>query len=280
MESVCKNCGQPLTGKYCSSCGEKVYTDHDKSISHLFEEAFHFITHLDGKFIKSIVLLLKKPGFLSAEFCQGVRKKYFKPVSLFLIGVVIYLLLPFVQGLNLDMDMMTTTFKSIGINVVENAAINKAAHEHVTLDALAEHYNAKSAKFAKLLLFLVLPVSALALMLLFRKKKKYYFDHFILATELNTFFLYVCFILIPLIMIVIGKLAYWIGGFNMTWGDYILGPIMILLLLFAFTVAFRRFYEIKPRAAIFKALVFLLLHSFIVFILYRFVLYFIILAFI
>jgi len=164
MEPVCQNCGQPTPGKFCANCGEKVYTAHDKSIRHLFEEAFHFITHLDSKFFRSIALVIKKPGFLSVEFCRGVRKKYFKPVSLFLIGVVIYLLLPFVQGLNLRFDSSIATFNSIGIHVLETAAEKKAAAHHVTMETLGEHYDAKSPKIAKLLLFLVLPLTGLALM--------------------------------------------------------------------------------------------------------------------
>src|ERR671913_130444 len=46
----CKHCGNYFSGKYCNKCGEKVYTDHEKSIPHFFEEAFHFLTHLKAHF--------------------------------------------------------------------------------------------------------------------------------------------------------------------------------------------------------------------------------------
>jgi hypothetical protein len=39
---ACKNCGHAFEGKFCNACGEKFYTDKDKSVKHLLEEAFHF----------------------------------------------------------------------------------------------------------------------------------------------------------------------------------------------------------------------------------------------
>ena len=99
-EKICKNCGNIITGKYCSNCGEKIYTDKDKRVSHLFEEAFHFITHFDGTFFNTIKAIVTKPGKLSLDYCDGIRKKYFKPMSFFLLLVVIYLLFPVFEGLN------------------------------------------------------------------------------------------------------------------------------------------------------------------------------------
>src|SRR5262245_37110875 len=98
---TCKSCGTRFEGSYCNNCGEKVYHAHDKSIKHFLEEAFHFNTHFDTKFFRTFWLIFKKPGFVSKEYCEDKRKKYFSPVSLFLIGVVIYLLFPALRGLNI-----------------------------------------------------------------------------------------------------------------------------------------------------------------------------------
>ena len=49
-EHKCKNCGNFFYGNYCNICGEKVYTEHDKSILHFFEDAVHFLTHFEGNF--------------------------------------------------------------------------------------------------------------------------------------------------------------------------------------------------------------------------------------
>jgi hypothetical protein len=50
---ICKNCGNQFLGKYCNECGEKVYTEHDKTFSHFLGETFHFITHWDSKILKA-----------------------------------------------------------------------------------------------------------------------------------------------------------------------------------------------------------------------------------
>src|SRR5688500_3391743 len=100
----CKNCNHSFTGKYCNVCGEKVYSGHDKEIKHVFEEAFHFLTHFEGKFLTTIKTIFTNPGMLSLDYCNGIRKKYFKPISLFLMIVILYLLFPLFEGLNMRLQ--------------------------------------------------------------------------------------------------------------------------------------------------------------------------------
>mgnify|MGYP003546581747 FL=1 len=99
--SVCKNCGNHFTGKFCNQCGEKIYNEKDKLIKHLFNDAIHFTSHFDGTFLTSLKTAITKPGKISLDYCSGIRKKYFKPVPFFLLLVVFYLLFPRFQGLNM-----------------------------------------------------------------------------------------------------------------------------------------------------------------------------------
>src|SRR6476620_2272424 len=102
---TCPSCGNNFTGNYCNHCGEKLITEHDKKLSHVFEEALHFITHFDSKFLTTVKLVLTRTGFVSKEYCAGRRKKYFKPISLFLISVVVYLLVPALPaGMNIRFE--------------------------------------------------------------------------------------------------------------------------------------------------------------------------------
>src|SRR4051812_49053712 len=98
-DHTCKNCGNRFNGKFCNQCGEKVYTDKDRSVLHFVEEGFHFLTHFDGNFITTLKAIFIRPGQLSQDYSIGIRKKYFKPLSLFLILVVLYLLFPMFRGL-------------------------------------------------------------------------------------------------------------------------------------------------------------------------------------
>ncbi|MEO7990558.1 MAG: DUF3667 domain-containing protein [Chryseolinea sp.] len=94
---ICKNCSAPLTGKFCQECGQKADT-HKITLSHLFHEFFHALTHTD----KGILLLVKemilRPGFVAKEYIDGKRKKYFNPFSFLVIASAIYALVVMKSG--------------------------------------------------------------------------------------------------------------------------------------------------------------------------------------
>src|SRR5579871_2821131 len=100
---VCKNCKHSFVGNFCNACGEKVYHENDRAFKHLFEEVLHFLTHFDGTLLRNIKTMLTYPGKVSEDFCYGIRKKYFKPLSLFLLLVILYLLFPLFGGLNMKL---------------------------------------------------------------------------------------------------------------------------------------------------------------------------------
>jgi hypothetical protein len=169
----CKNCSNEFIGKYCNVCGEKVFTDQDKKVLHLFEEGFHFITHFEGSFLTTIKTVFTKPGKFSLDYCNGIRKKYFKPVSLFLCFVVLYLLFPRFQGLNMKLN--TYASEQYGFRWIAAPLIQKKMKsKNIDYNQLAVIYDSKSASISKIGLFLIIPLAASILLLLFYKKKYYF----------------------------------------------------------------------------------------------------------
>jgi len=244
------------------------------------EEGVHFITHFEGSFPATVKTIFVRPGRFSLDYCNGVRKKYFKPISLFLMAVVIYLVFPMAQGLNLSMDMMVSGSASNGMAWVGAAAEAKAAARGISYEQLAEAYDHKSPKFAKIMLFLLLPMAALLLRIFFYKKKRYFFDHFILATELVTHFILVSFLLIPLLLYVLATLIQLVSGKMPDYGDNLIGPLMIIVLIPSWTIALKRFYQEKTGWAILKTILFLLVFTLLcLFIIYRLIIFFTILLF-
>ena len=276
--SNCKNCGNLLAGKYCSNCGEKVYTEKDRSAWHIIKEGLHFVTHLEGTFLLTLKTIFRYPGTYSLEFCEGKRKKYFKPISFFLIGVVIYLLFPFFMGLNVSLYSAMAQFRFLN---AEEAAIHKANAEHISINELAVLYHAKSGKLAKLLLLIIIPLKAIVLYLLFRKNRKRFFDHFIIATEISSFYLYFTFLFIPLFVSVIFYILKLLGvDGHFLYTDPITMPLYLLALAWACIKGFKRFYDVPLVISFPKTILFLLLHVFIVFFIYRLILFFLVLLFI
>lgn len=273
----CKNCGHQLSGKFCSNCGEKVYTSHDKNIGHFFEEGIHFITHFDGKFFTTLKTIVLHPGKLSLDYCDGIRKKYFKPLSLFLVIVVLYLLFPKFQGLNMNFTTYVDP-NTVYSYYARPIAQKKLATLQITTNELASHYNTKSEKFAKPFLLILLPLSALVLWLLYYRRKRVFFDHFVLGVELNSILVALQFLIVPLIAVVCNKI--YPPSESFFYDDSL--PFFILenlVMLFIITLASKKFYTQNWWWTISKSVLFLLLYSFIVVAIYKALLFYCIILF-
>jgi len=89
---ACANCGAPLTGRFCSACGQQA--DHAAhSVGHFLWEAIEALTHADSRFWITTRALVRKPGFLTREFFAGRRARYVQPLRLYLILSVVFFVL-------------------------------------------------------------------------------------------------------------------------------------------------------------------------------------------
>jgi hypothetical protein len=102
---ACKSCGHSFSGKYCPACGEKTYKETDKHLGQIALEIFHLAIGMEGTIFTTLGAFLARPGKLSADYAAGIRKKYFKPIPFFLLLVVVYLLFPRFQGLNMPLQV-------------------------------------------------------------------------------------------------------------------------------------------------------------------------------
>ena len=277
----CSNCGNSFEGNYCNQCGEKKYNEHDKSLSHFFYEAVHFFTHLDNKYFTTLALIFRKPGTLSLSYCDGIRSKYFKPFSLFFIGVILYLLFPFLPGLNMSFAGNLQNLEAQRMTFILDLVHNKAEAGQLGMEALGELYDHKSPAIAKLMLLIVLPLTGVILKLMFFRRKKYFLDHVILATEASSVMLYLNFFLLPLLFAVPLFLLKKMGVHTFSnLGDNLSMPIYGSFLVFWATIAFKKFYRVSTLTAILKGILFLLAQSVVIFIIYRLILFLTVLLFI
>jgi len=89
--ATCLNCGSTVTKNYCSNCGQKKEVQR-LTWQSLILEVFHFFSHIEKGFFFTSYKLLIRPDLVIGEYLEGKRKKYFKPVSLYLIWVALHLL--------------------------------------------------------------------------------------------------------------------------------------------------------------------------------------------
>jgi hypothetical protein len=78
----CENCGEPLLGGHCYSCGQptKGLVRHFSSILGDFMDS---VIGLDSRIVRTIGPLFLRPGWLSTEYFAGRRVRFVSPVRLF-----------------------------------------------------------------------------------------------------------------------------------------------------------------------------------------------------
>lgn len=92
-ETTCLNCGTPVTGRYCSHCGQENKINRP-SFYYLFTQFFEGLTNYDSKFWVTIKVLLFRPGRIISEYLKGRRSSFVDPVRLYIFTSFIAFLLP------------------------------------------------------------------------------------------------------------------------------------------------------------------------------------------
>lgn len=88
--TACANCGAPLSGRYCSSCGQRHLEQPVHHFWHFLGEALEDLTHADSRLWQTLRALLFRPGYLTREFLEGHRVRYLPPVRLYLVLSLIF----------------------------------------------------------------------------------------------------------------------------------------------------------------------------------------------
>lgn len=103
-----KNCNSELLGAYCSSCGQRASIDKITFKETLTDIGDNFFS-INAPFFRTLTQLFANPGTLFREYLSGKRKKYYKPVSFFILLTIIYLAL---RGI-IDFDPFSNSTLSV-----------------------------------------------------------------------------------------------------------------------------------------------------------------------
>lgn len=87
----CDNCDAEVTQKFCGACGQRVEAPVH-SLAHFAREATEDLTHADSRVWRTLWALLVRPGFLTVEFLHGRRARYLPPLRLYLLLSVVFFL--------------------------------------------------------------------------------------------------------------------------------------------------------------------------------------------
>ena len=241
----CENCGSALTGRYCSSCGQRRESPVH-SLWHFTSVAAEDLTHADSRLWRTLGALLFRPGQLTREFLAGRRVRYLPPVRLYLVISLVFFLWASSSHDKLRVVQITehggaapqavlTPFDSAfgtphpGESAEQHAErvcssgvnydgpwrerIQPAAHRacvHMVADqgrSLRETFlhNVPRA------MFLFLPLLAGAMMLIYWWPRHYYVEHLLLFVH-NHAFVFLLLLLAGLASALLPALAGWISG--------------------------------------------------------------------
>ena len=75
---VCKNCGSPLFGPYCSNCGQQA-TDLNQSFWSFIKEYLGNAFQFDTRLLPTLKEMIIHPGKLTQEFFKGRINSYVHP---------------------------------------------------------------------------------------------------------------------------------------------------------------------------------------------------------
>ena len=86
----CLNCGEKLNGMYCHKCGQKA-ADTNLNVWGFVMEYLYNAFMWDPKFLKTLWLLVRRPGILTKEFLSGKYVSQVHPLKLNMFMLFVFI---------------------------------------------------------------------------------------------------------------------------------------------------------------------------------------------
>ncbi len=81
----CPNCDTPLTGRFCSNCGQ--HAQPNRKLTGVLTEFLYGLWNFDTKAWRTIPMLVVRPGTLTRNYVYGKRARYLAPLTMFLFAI-------------------------------------------------------------------------------------------------------------------------------------------------------------------------------------------------
>ena len=121
---TCLNCEEPLLGSFCHRCGQQ-NLPLKQTVGQLLLVFFGEFFNYDGRFLRSIRLMLSQPGAISLAYMEGKRTTYVNPVRFYLFTSAFYFLL--INFLALPSQAPSSTFPLASQVQVQQSSPKEAA---------------------------------------------------------------------------------------------------------------------------------------------------------
>lgn len=202
--TTCLNCGAATRDHFCSVCGQETRL-HVASASEFFHEFIGHYIALEGKLWQTLWLLVVRPGRLTADYIAGKRVRYVAPLRVYLsLSLLFFALLKFgpvnfvVQPYDAASEHHAlVTDKPPGPDTVRvstklgqfNPKWEARAHQIAALpqEQAVALLKGKFFSYVPYVIFLIMPVFALYLKVLYFRSQRSYGEHMLFALHSNAF---------------------------------------------------------------------------------------------
>jgi hypothetical protein len=248
----CPSCTEPVRGRYCSACGERFLLDHDFTLRHFFLETLpHEVLDIDGRFLRTLRLLLLRPGMLASEYVAGRRRRYVGPLRFYVFAFLLHATLTALlagHGPSLSEHFR----ESDPTQLLARLAASRPGVNWNDPELLAslDERGRWFAEFGTMLIFLGL---AAIQKLVFYRSGRRYLEHVALSLNIVSFYI----VILLLVEIVLGIFR------RSHFADYNVAAqqwVAITLLPVYWFLAIRRFYGLRALPSLFGAAVMWLGH--------------------
>ncbi|HEX8906590.1 MAG TPA: DUF3667 domain-containing protein, partial [Longimicrobiaceae bacterium] len=189
---ACPSCGTALAGEYCHACGERRHSDERFSLRHFLADAWEDVFDLDSRALRSLRLLVTRPGLLTLEALQGRRRPYVGALRMYLVVFAVTLFLSTLLPTSPDgksADRLTLMFKQL----VHTLAVKRGMTDEAARQALMQ----ASAQHVSWLSVLIPVLFAGFLYAVFRRRRPWYGQHLVFATHFATINFLTALVLLP-----------------------------------------------------------------------------------
>lgn len=222
---ACPNCDEVLTGRFCMICGQKDF-NMLRPFWTLLEDTMGDLFSFDSRFFGTAIPLFSRPGYVTHEYNLGKRAKFVPPFRQYLvISIIFFLLLVNIDiqlfktdGTLVDNGAQITEKKisspgdstevdKVLDDVISDMTNNSAEKLKDSTNTEKKIYNSTIglmgglkkvwldpqllnivlADWVPKMMFLMLPLFALFLKLIYIRRKKFYIEHLVFSMHYHAF---------------------------------------------------------------------------------------------
>lgn len=186
-DTHCRNCGAELTGRFCHSCGQKKIEPSERTFKYFIIQFLGSAFFLENNFLKNVWYVVARPGRQALDFIEGRQRRWMPPFSLFLLINLFYFWYTPLSDMNLTLHEQLG--QAIHGSLATSMAKSRLEKRDVSFEQYEQQYNAKSSGYSNSLIILHVPLLAIFVMLLFRRREYFYVDYFVVSLYFLAFLL-------------------------------------------------------------------------------------------